>query len=351
MNTNLRVAIVANANSIHTIRWVDWLKKKGHSVAVFSLQKSETGAYFGPEPPLNRRFVLNLGRGVRKTTALLQKLIDEFKPDVVHGFYLTNHGMYASRIIGYPIVVTAMGSDVLLAPSESRLLAWLTKRTVRNSDCVIAPPLLLNELNKWKLNKNKVISNLIGVDCDLFKPRKKENLVLFSRGFNEIYNPLTVAKAILKIAPLFSGIKFCLAGNGLLKAEVEALLNNLEADIEFPGYLSQDELARIMGSSKIVISPSLSDSIPLTAFEAMACGSVLVASDIAAHKQWTDRDYPLLLFETQNHNDLAEQIVKVLKDETIVDQAIANGPNLVKRNWSWDSQADAVLAEYRTLVQ
>lgn len=351
MNTNLRVAIVANANSIHTIRWVDWLKKKGHSVAVFSLQKSETGAYFGPEQPLNRRFVLNLGRGVRKTTALLQKLIDEFKPDVVHGFFLTNHGMYASRIIGYPIVITAMGSDVLLAPSESRLLAWLTKRTVRNSDCVIAPPLLLNELNKWKLNKNKVISNLIGVDCDLFKPRKKENLVLFSRGFNEIYNPLTVAKAILKIVPLFSGIKFCLAGDGSLKAEVEALLNNLEADIEFPGYLPQDELARIMGRSKIVISPSLSDSIPLTAFEAMACGSVLVASDIAAHKQWADRDYPLLLFETQNHNDLTEQIVKVLKDETIVDQAIANGPNLVKRNWSWDSQADAVLAEYRTLVQ
>ena len=351
MNTNLRVAIVANANSIHTIRWVDWLKKKGHSVAVFSLQKSETGAYFGPEQPLNRRFVLNLGRGVRKTTALLQKLIDEFKPDVVHGFFLTNHGMYASRIIGYPIVVTAMGSDVLLAPSESRLLAWLTKRTVRNSDCVIAPPLLLNELNKWKLNKNKVISNLIGVDCDLFKPRKKENLVLFSRGFNEIYNPLTVAKAILKIVPLFSGIKFCLAGNGSLKAEVKALLNNLETDIEFPGYLPQDELARIMGRAKIVISPSLSDSIPLTVFEAMACGSVLVASDIAAHKQWTDRDYPLLLFETQNHNDLTEQIVKVLKDETIVDQAIANGPNLVKRNWSWDSQADAVLAEYRTLVQ
>jgi len=351
MNANLRIAIVANANSIHTIRWVDWLKKKGHSVAVFSLKKSETSAYFGPERPLNHRFVLNLGRGVRKTTALLQKLIDDFKPDVVHGFFLANHGMYASRIIGYPIVVTAMGSDVLLAPSESRLLGWLTKRTVRNSDCVIAPPLLLNELNKWKSNKNKMISNLIGVDGDLFKPRKKENLVLFSRGFNEVYDPLTVAKAILKIGPLFPDIKFCLAGNGALKVEVETLLNNLESDIEFPGYLPQDELAKIMGRSKIVISPSLSDSIPLTVFEAMACGSVLVASDIVAHRQWANRDYPLLLFEPQNHNNLAEQIVGVLKDETIFDQAISNGPNLVKNNWSWDSQANAVLAEYRALVQ
>ena len=52
MEPKLRIAIVANANSIHTVRWVSWLEKKGHQVSIFSLKEGKKCTYFGPEPCL-----------------------------------------------------------------------------------------------------------------------------------------------------------------------------------------------------------------------------------------------------------------------------------------------------------
>ena len=121
MEPKLRIAIVANANSIHTIRWVSWLEKKGHVVTVFSLKEGEKCTYFGPEPRLDRSLIIDLGNDVRKTTRKLQTLIDEVKPDLIHGFFLTNHAFYAGRMENYPIVVTAMGSDVLVHPKSVKL--------------------------------------------------------------------------------------------------------------------------------------------------------------------------------------------------------------------------------------
>ena len=60
MVTKLRVAVVANATSIHTIRWVKWLRQRGHEVAIFSLNEANDCIYFGPEPALDRSLIFNL---------------------------------------------------------------------------------------------------------------------------------------------------------------------------------------------------------------------------------------------------------------------------------------------------
>ncbi|MDG1544779.1 MAG: glycosyltransferase, partial [Candidatus Poseidoniia archaeon] len=138
MESKLRIAVVANANSIHTIRWVDWLRQRNHKVIIFSLNEGDDCVYFGPEPALDRSLIFNLGKNVRKTTSELQTKIDEFKPDIVHGFFLTNHGMYSSRIKNYPKVITALGSDALISPNDSKLMSWIVKRAVKNSDLVIS---------------------------------------------------------------------------------------------------------------------------------------------------------------------------------------------------------------------
>ena len=78
MSSKLRIAVVANAKSIHTIRWVKWLRKKNHEVTIFSLNEAEDCVYFGPEPALDRSLIFNLGKNVRKTTSELQAKIDEF---------------------------------------------------------------------------------------------------------------------------------------------------------------------------------------------------------------------------------------------------------------------------------
>ena len=348
MEPKLRIAIVANANSIHTIRWVNWLEKKGHKVTVFSLKEGEKCTYFGPEPRLDRSLIIDLGNDVRKTTRKLQTLIDEVKPDLIHGFFLTNHAFYAGRMENYPIVVTAMGSDVLVHPKESRLLSWVIKKTGNNSMKVICPPLLSKDLVKLGVDENKIVTNLIGINTDIFKPLEKEKCVVFSRGFKDIYNPKVVAKAIILVHKRDPEIKFYLAGDGPLKQTIE---ENLEGhNVEFTGQLTEKELGGIMGKSKIVISSSLSDSIPLTIFEAMACGSILIVSNNHGHRQWDKEDYPILFFGKNDSRKLADFIIKSCTNEVLLKEALMQGPELVKLNWTWEKQANLILKEYKAII-
>mgnify|MGYP002838201740 CR=1 FL=1 len=348
MEPKLRIVIVANANSIHTIRWVNWLEKKGHEVTVFSLKEGEKCTYFGPEPRLDRSLIIDLGNDVRKTTRKLQTLIDEVKPDLIHGFFLTNHAFYAGRMENYPIVVTAMGSDVLVHPKESRLLSWVIKKTGNNSMKVICPPLLSKDLVKLGVDENKIVTNLIGINTDIFKPLEKEKCVVFSRGFKDIYNPKVVAKAIILVHKRDPEIKFYLAGDGPLKQTIE---EDLEGhNVEFTGQLTEKELGSIMGKSKIVISSSLSDSIPLTIFEAMACGSILIVSNNHGHRQWDKEDYPILFFGKNDSRKLADFIIKSCTNEVLLKEALMQGPELVKLNWTWEKQANLILKEYKAII-
>ena len=349
MGSKLRIAVVANANSIHTIRWVKWLREKEHEVTVFSLNEGEDCVYFGPEPALDRSLIFNLGKNVRKTTKELQTKIDEFKPDLIHGFFLVNHGMYASRIKGYPKVNTAMGSDVLIAPEESKLLSWIVKRTIKNSDSVFGPPLLIDKIKEWKLETD-LNENIIGIDTSVFKPKEKDKTIVFARGFKEVYNPLVVAKAFESLDSQLEDYNFILCGEGPLKTESERILSYCK-NVQFTGQISEKELADIVGRAQLVISPSLSDSIPLTILEAVASGTPVVASNIPANQKWVDAQLPVFLFEKDSSAELAKAILEVINDQSILENVGKSGPSMIKKKYSWKKESEKVLNKYFDLIE
>ena len=354
MTSSLRIAVVANVNSIHTIRWVNWLNDKGHQVQIFSLNEGENCAYFGPEPALDRSLIFNLGSAVRRTTKKLQSEIDSFGPDIVHGFSLVNHGMYASRISNYPKVMTALGSDVLISPNESKLLAWIVKKTVNNSNLVISVADHLNQLIcEWKNGDVNAIVSPLGIDVEKFKTLKKENLIIFNRGFQEVYSPFTILEAVEKISDKIQNYKVIMCGKGPLLDKCQKFVEEkkLEELVTFSGYVPNEELIDLLGRSKILISPALSDGTPVSILEGLASGCVILSSDIPANKFWTVRNKTGLSFQTQNSSQLAELIVEVINNEKLNNDALVNGPKLVKEHADWETEMSRIENEYRKLIK
>ena len=152
--------------------------------------------------------------------------------------------MYSSRISNYPKVVTAMGSDVLLAPKESKLLDWIIKKTVKQSDAVIGAPLLIDLVKEWKVNQN-LNPNVMGVDCSLFIPLEKSNSIVFARGFEEVYNPLIVSKAIASLSSKLDKWEFILCGRGTLESKCKDILNHCE-NVKFTGQLEIEQLPVVL---------------------------------------------------------------------------------------------------------
>jgi hypothetical protein len=77
-----------------------------------------------------------LSNALRYQRRGLGRAIDSVEPDVVHAHYVVEHGFYAALTGRRPLVVTAWGSDVLLAPRRSPPARAIVRYTVRRADLV-----------------------------------------------------------------------------------------------------------------------------------------------------------------------------------------------------------------------
>lgn len=335
------------------MRWVKWLEGRGHEVALFSLVKGAGASHFGPEPPLDRRYLFTFGSAVRRTASLLRKMLDDFDPQVVHGFYLVNHGHYAVGAGRHPMVVTAMGSDVLLAPNKSWLLSRIVKRTARGADRVVAvAPHLAERLEKWGVPSPRLSIISLGVDSSLFKPGSKELLVLYSRGFNEIYDPLTLAYSLPQVVEQVPMVRFVLSGSGPLKKKVEALVAKMGLldKVGLPGNISPQSMAGLTARARVMVSPSLSDGTPISVLEGLSSGCVLVASEIDGNRRWVVPGKNGLLFPPGDPDALAEALVQALTDDSLAERALRKGPQMIKADGDWHINSERVERLYFDIV-
>jgi glycosyltransferase involved in cell wall biosynthesis len=178
---------------------------------------------------------------------------------------------------------------------------------------------------------------------------KKTKTIVFARGFKEVYNPLVVSKAIKLLDSKLEDFQFILCGDGPLKSESEEILKSSK-NVEFTGHIDEDKLAEFVGKAQLVISPSLSDSIPLTILEAVACGTPVVASNIPANQNWVDEKLPVYIFDKDDPNSLAEKILETIENRTILEEALEHGPSLIKEKYSFGNEGERVEKKYFDLV-
>lgn len=92
------------------------------------------------------------------------------------------------------------------------------------------------------------------------------------------------------------------------KIALDLKLNNLK----FLGYLSREELILKYQKSDIVISCSLYESSSLPILEGVACGCLVLASDIQSHQEMST-DFNILLFQSDNAISLSEHLLELLE--------------------------------------
>ena len=110
-----------------------------------------------------------------------------------------------------------------------------------------------------------------------------------------------------------------IVGGGHLKSRLEKLAENLgvHKHITFLGLVSEEDKISAYNASDIFVMPSLAELEGMAVLEAMACGKPVVISDAeqSASRYFVGGNG--FLFETQNHVDLAEKILAIIKDDEL----------------------------------
>ena len=110
-----RIALLADAGSVHTVRWARGLADRGHDVHVVSLHE--------PSPDLTgvpvHRLSASAPQGYFLGAHAVRQRLRALGSVILHAHYATGYGTLGRLAGHHPFVLSVWGSDVLSFPDRS----------------------------------------------------------------------------------------------------------------------------------------------------------------------------------------------------------------------------------------
>lgn len=332
----MKIATLSNAAVVHTQRWVEHLRSRGHDVRLWSLERGpgELGARALPELPLP-----GLLRYPLATPALLSEL-RAFGPDLVDAHYVPNYGLLGALAGFRPLSVAAWGSDLLIAGRRNALQRARARFVLRRADLVIADSRNLAEA-ALELGARRSTLRAIpwGIDRGRFASAaaREPGLLLSTRMHEDVYDIPALLRGAAVVMARRSGTFLAIAGDGSLLARHERLAAELlpAGRYRFLGRLSSADLALWLGRAEVYLSASRSDSTSLSLLEAMAAGALPVVSDIEGNREWVADGAGARLFAPGDAAALALALEAVLDDVAWATRARAHNAAVIAERGDW----------------
>ncbi|MFH0777315.1 MAG: glycosyltransferase [Candidatus Eisenbacteria bacterium] len=344
----MKICFLGDASMNHVARWVDYFVDRGHECFVVSLEK---GQKF--KCPFHHVHMPGLPPFVRYplSTVLVSSLIRSFKPDLVNALFVPNYGFVAALLGVRPLVVTTMGSDVLVVPRRSPFHAWRTRYTFSRVNLVTSDAWMMTEkIVSFGVEPAKILTVPMGIDAALFNTEGRAGAwpqvptVVSTRQLEPLYNVAQFVEAMPEILRCAPEAKFVIAGEGSERQRLSDLARQIgvSAAVQFTGWLSPVQLASLLKQSTVYVSTSTSDSTSVSLLEAMACGAFPVVSDIAGNREWVENGVNGLLFRVGNTSSLAQAIAGALSRRDLVEQAAEKNRAIVDDKALWSDNMSVV---------
>jgi len=188
--------------------------------------------------------------------------------------------------------------------------------------------------------KVEVVYNGISREFFLNPSLKRENFILAVSSLDPRKNFENLILAFKKLN--LKKYKLLIVGSRnkvFSNTKIQKLVKEI-SNIEFTGYVSDEELIRLYQKAKLFVYPSLYEGFGLPPLEAMACGTPVVVSSVASLPEVCgDATYYVNPYDV---NDIARGIETVLKDELLQKELIQKGLKRVKL-FSWEKSAKKLL--------
>ena len=164
----MRICMIADANSIHTARWVEPIVERGHEVILVSFTRVERPPRATQIIDLTTRLNLPklrpLGWGI-----WLRRYLQHLRPDLLNGHHLA--GAIIGGLTGFrPFVVSTWGSEVLVEPNRSALRKALVRWALLRGDWVTTPSHLMAEpVQQLGIPDAKIVEIPWGIELESFR--------------------------------------------------------------------------------------------------------------------------------------------------------------------------------------
>jgi len=235
--------------------------------------------------------------------------------------------------------------DALSAPFGN-IYGKLTK-----PDYWVAPSRFTAEqfIKLFKISKEKIKIIPEGVDLEKFNRNidasdineklGNERKILFVGNLHPNKGVHFLIKSFALVKSKIDDVKLVIVGDGSLKHYLINLTKrlNIEKDVIFAGFVSDEELPKYYASCDIFASASVLEGFGLIFLEAMALGKPIVAFNLASIPEVVGNAG--ILIDEINHEKFANAIIELLRNEELYKEKSQIAFNRAKL-FSWENIAE-----------
>lgn len=298
-----------------------------------------------------------------------RRLLKRIKPDLVHAHWISGAGWVAAAAGYHPLMVSVLGSDLLVLPKRSAIHRLLTKWVLDRADYITCvSERLMEEARGYGVPECNLELVCLGVDTTMFYPSSNVDdirqeldldsnpVVISIRAFRPLYNPLVIARAISLILETVPETRFLIrtynADKNLLKSFMDIIQQaGAEHAVRYiPELAKESDIALYYQAADVAVSVASSDGTPVSVQEAMACGTVTVLGDIPAFHGWARHEEETLLVPLHDAESLSAAIIRLLEDHTLRNRVSHNALAYIRANADsvkWMRRSEEI---YKTMV-
>jgi N-acetyl-alpha-D-glucosaminyl L-malate synthase BshA len=285
--------------------------------------------------------------------ALSSKLVDMvklYKIELLHVHYAIPHayaGYMAKQMlkdegINLPMITTLHGTDITLVGNHPFYKTAVTF-SINKSDFVTSVSQSLKE-DTIKLfnikNEIQVIPNFIELDKEIDEPvtscrrsvmaNENERIVTHISNFRKVKRIPDVIKIFYKIQQQIPA-KLMMVGDGPEKEKAEYLCQELGIQDKVIFFGNSNEIDKILSYTDLFLLPSETESFGLAALEAMAWSVPVISSKSGGLPEVNFEGISGYLSEVGNTEEMAENALKILKEDTVLAEFKKNALSVAKQ--------------------
>ena len=285
--------------------------------------------------------------------ALSSKLVDMvklYKIDLLHVHYAIPHAyagymakqMLKAEGIKIPMVTTLHGTDITLVGNHP-FYKPAVSFSINKSDVVTSVSQNLKD-ETYKLFNIKreihVIPNFIELDkikidstiaCHRsVMANANEKIITHISNFRKVKRIPDVIEIFYKIQQQIPS-KLMMVGDGPEKEVAENLCQKLGISDKVIFFGNSNEIDKILSYTDLFLLPSETESFGLAALEAMAWGVPVISSNSGGLPEVNFEGVSGYLSDVGNTEEMAQNAIKILKDDTILAKFKENALSVAKR--------------------
>jgi len=364
MSKKIKLLLLADPSSPHTVRWANALRQKGFQIYLFGLSDYDSKEYH-PEIQIKTLKTPEWIKIRYKGNFLkliyifelpkLKKIIREYNPDIIHAHYVASYGILGALTNFHPFFISVWGIDIFLFPTISIIHRALVKFALKKADKIFSTSqIMAQETAKYSSKDIEVIP--FGVDPEIFTPTDTEGkdsgviTIGLVKSLERKYGieKLIIAFELLKSRNPGLNLRLMLIGGGSLEAKFRQMVKSkgLEKETVFTGSIPHQEIANYHRKLDIAVYLSTTESFGVSVIESSACGKPVVVSDVGGLPEVVENNKTGIIIPDGDPYKACLAMESLIKDEKLRTEMGNLGRQKVIENYSWKENVNQMLQNY-----